>query len=321
MADVASIPAPRSPEWFAARRKGITATDIPKILGLSKYGNARSVWHDKRGELPPEPAGEAAEWGNILEPVVADEWARRHTVLIAPGKVESRDWMVATPDYHVGACPDGDAEPWQCLLEIKTRSPFVAGRWRDDMPDDVLAQVAWQRVVTGAHHVHVAALIGGQRLVEHRYDRDDRLEEYLIDAAGEIWGHVIEGTPPPVDYDTLLAQVLDLVMVDRSGQTDVDIVRARDLEDRYLAARAAEAAAKQAKDAARAAILDALGAGDTLTAEGVRRFTYKPQERRGISLDALRKADPELLQRLADGGHITTTTSRVLRHYKGGDDE
>jgi predicted phage-related endonuclease len=43
---------PGSPEWLDTRRAGVTATDIPVILGISSYESAYSLYYRKRGELP-----------------------------------------------------------------------------------------------------------------------------------------------------------------------------------------------------------------------------------------------------------------------------
>ncbi|RYZ27995.1 MAG: hypothetical protein EOP01_07020, partial [Propionibacteriaceae bacterium] len=100
---------PESELWFAQRRGGITATDLPKILGFSDYGNALSVWLDKRGELAWDEAGEAARWGTLLEDVVAREWARRREVKVRRiGVLRNADdpWMRASLDRVVTGCSE-----------------------------------------------------------------------------------------------------------------------------------------------------------------------------------------------------------------------
>jgi putative phage-type endonuclease len=318
-------PEPESDEWFALRRGGITATDLPKILDLSRYGNARSVWHDKRGELQPDPGGEPARWGHLLEDIVAQEWSLRHDgVPVLPVGIianAAEPWMrVALDRLVVGGCPDG-AERRQCALEVKTRSAYVAGRWRDDVPDDVLAQVAWQRRTTGLDHVHVACLLGGQKLVEHRYDQDEDLERYLWGAAWATWQDVQTGTPPPVDMTGVLADLLDQLYPDRAGEVDVDDATVDRLLTAYRSAQTAETAAEQMKAAARALVLSELGEHEVLTHEGVPVFTYRPQTRHSISVADLEANDVELYEQVLAGGHITETTSRVLRAAKRGADD
>jgi putative phage-type endonuclease len=304
---------PQTDEWFMVRREGITATDVPKILGLSKYGDARSVWHDKRGELPPDEAGEAAHWGNLLEDIVATEWAAQHdTAVTRVGVIHQLNlpWMRAALDRLVDSCPDGGTG---CGLEVKTRSAYVAGRWREDMPDDVLAQVAWQRMVSGVDHIHVAALIGGQRMVEHRYDPDLELEEYLLAQATTLWEQVQSGEVPIVEPSQILAEMLDRLFPDRSGEAEIPESLAEALADAYEQAKALEREAEAAKVAARAAVLDALGPAESLVSEGDTFFTYKPQTKRSVKLPALKKSHPDLYAALTEADVITETTSRVLR--------
>jgi putative phage-type endonuclease len=305
-------PEPKSDEWFALRREGITATDMPKILGMSQYGNARSVWHDKRGELPHDESGEAALWGNLLEDVVAQEWSRRtgHTVervgVLAHAEYP---WMRASLDRLITGQPGA--------LEIKTRSAFVAGKWRDEIPDDVLAQVAYQRAVTGLDWIEVACLIGGQRLATYRYYRDEQLEAYLVGAAAEVWQQVQDGTPPAVDMDGVLLDLLEQLYPDRSGEQEIDQDKAIDLRNRYARGLEMEKDAKRFRDAVKAEVVSELGEAEVLTHAGRTLFTFRQQTRDSINLTDLEDNDVELYAEVLAGGHITTSTSRVLRAARG----
>lgn len=309
---------PSTDEWFAVRRAGITATDVPKILGLSKYGDARAVWHDKRGELPPDEAGEAAIWGHLLEDVVAQRWASIHGVTVQRVGIIANaqlPWMRAALDRLPDTCPLGRG---RCGLEIKTRSAYVAGRWRDDVPDDVLAQVAHQRMTTGLDHIHVAALIGGQKLVEHRYDEDPELEAYLLEHTERLWGQVQSGEIPAVEPTQVLADMLDRLFANRSGDAEIDESRALSLVAAYQQAKALEAEAEAAKEAARAAVLDALGPAEFLTSDGQIFFTYKQHTKHSVNVRDLEDNDVELYLQVLEGGHINDKSSRTLRlAYKG----
>lgn len=268
-----STAAPETDEWFAARREGITATDLPKILGLSKYGNALSVWLDKRGELDDE-AGEAARWGQILEDPVASEWALRNDVTCERVGVlanSEHPWRRASLDRLVTGClTDGT-----CGVEIKTRSAFVAGRWDDDVPDDVLAQTQWQLLVTGLPHMHVACLLGGQRLVDFTVEPDEDLQALLVDEASRVWQHVQDGTPPKVDPDALLAKLLDQLYSHRKGVRQVDESIARWRMAEYDDAGFSEKQAKEKRQVARAALIELLGDGEIAVIDDMPVYTYK----------------------------------------------
>lgn len=314
--------APETEEWFAARRGGITGTDLPKILGMSKYGNALSVWLDKRGEYLDE-AGEAAMWGHVLEEPVAQEWARRTGATIAPIGVLAHhvdQWMRASLDRLVPHCPEGDIRA--CGLEIKTRSAFKADEWRDGMPDSVLAQVAWGRRVSGLHHMHVAALIGGQRLVTHRYDRDDVLEGYLLDAARPVWECVQDGTPPEVhpDADGVLLDLLDRLYSDRAGIVDLDPDQAEKWLAQYADGGDLEKQGKALKAEAKSALVQLLGPGEIGCVNDVPRLTYRPDPAGDTvtadNLRAYKTADPDRYDTLRDEGLITTTNPRPTFRLK-----
>jgi putative phage-type endonuclease len=309
--------APGSGEWFAARREGITGTDLPKILGLTKYGNALSVWMDKRGELEDD-AGEAARWGNLLEDVVAQEWARRNGVSVEPVGVLAKDddpWKRASLDRLCLMCPDDRLDPDEprCGLEVKTRSAFKSGSFRDDVPDDVLAQVAWGLHVTGLHHMHVAVLIGGQELRQFRVERDAKLEEYLSDAAAPVWHAVQNGFPPEAhpDSEGVLLALLNKIYEKRAGEREVDVDKAVEWLDAYSAACDLAKDADAAKTRAKTALVQLLDDGDTGLVDGAAAYTYKaPAPSDSLpakELKRLREESPEIYEALCSEGYIRPT--------------
>lgn len=304
---------PESDDWFAARRGGITGTDLPKILGLSKYGNALSVWLDKRDELGDDDASEAAMWGQVLEAPVAEVWAGRHTAAVQRVGVirhQADDWMRASLDRVVTTCPDNEAP---CGLEIKTRTAFKASDWRDGMPDDVLAQVAWCRRVSGFDHMHVAALIGGQRLVSYRYDVDTKLEDYLIEKARPVWQAVLDGVPPEADPDSegVLLDLLDRIYTDRAGSRDLDPGTTGEWLALYADGGDLEKRGKALKTQAKTALVQMLDDGEVGLVHDEPAFTYR-RPAAGHSMPAaevrrLQAEQPDVFQTLSAEGFITTT--------------
>ena len=99
-------------DWLTARRAGIGSSDIAAILGISRYGNALSVYHDKTGGLPLESDdSEPALWGRLNEETVAREWARRNRSWVRRvGLVQNidRPWQMCTLDRRVLECPLAD---------------------------------------------------------------------------------------------------------------------------------------------------------------------------------------------------------------------
>jgi putative phage-type endonuclease len=303
---------PETDEWFAARRGGITGTDLPKILGLTKYGNALSVWLDKRGELDDD-AGEAARWGQLLEETVAQEWAARNGTAVHDVGVlahTEQHWMRASLDRLVASCPDG--EQARCALEVKTRSAWVADQWAEGVPDSVLAQTTWGLMVTGLDHHHVAALIGGQRLVSYRVDRDQVLEDYLLTAARPVWQAVVAGDPPDAhpDSEGVLLELLDRLYAKREGDRELD-PEAGEWLAVYQDGLDQEKRGQALKTQAKTALVQMLDDGDTGLLNDAPAFTYKRPEP-GYDLPAaelrrLRKERPYLFAALVNRGFINPT--------------
>ncbi|MEU4850529.1 YqaJ viral recombinase family protein [Streptomyces gilvosporeus] len=200
-------------EWLTVRRRGIGGSDVAAVLGMDKYRSPQHVYLDKVGELPDLPRDpaldEAAFWGNVLEPVVADAFAQRTgmRVIEGPGTLAHVDhpWMLANLDRVV--IESGQRAP-SSLLEIKTRSAYQLDEWADGVPDGPALQTAWYLAVTGYRHAYVAALVGGNRLVVHRVERDEQLVEHLVALVGAFWQQVLDRTPPPVDGSSATADLL-----------------------------------------------------------------------------------------------------------------
>lgn len=297
-------PEPRTDEWFALRRQGITATDLPLILGLvpEKYGNALTVWLDKRGFDVPDSDDEAAMWGVLQEPLVAGVWGDRFGTPVHPVGVLANDahrWQRASLDRLVEVCPDGDGP---CALEIKTRSAFKSRLWRRDVPDDTLAQVLWQIVVSGFMHIHVATLLGGQRMRTFRVDAvgNEAIIELLVEKARELWAAVESGEQPEVDPSEAMERALDVLFPDRTGELELPESRVRDLLRGRTDALDAERAAKKAKAAWRAAVKEALGDRDTITVGGKKIVSIRWHDRAGYTVEPTRYQSVDLVGSLPD---------------------
>lgn len=248
---------PHSDAWFAARARGITATDMTKIMGCSQYGNAVSVWAEKLGRWDDE-AGEAAWWGTEIEPLLAKRWTLQtgvHTREIGVLAHIEHPTHIASLDRLNLGCPDGDAP---CALEIKTRSAFVRHQWRSEIPDDVYVQTQWQMHVTGYDHVHVAVLFGGNTPEFHRVDVDHEDVDLFVREADRVWQHVLDNTQPEAMPNRLALDVLDRLYARREGQIEMDAAHAgallADVADARETRRAARAAAKRAEASYDAAV-------------------------------------------------------------------
>lgn len=184
------------PRWLARRRKGLTATDVPALLGLSPWSTPLDVWLEK---LDPRPwAGTyATRRGQRLESFIAAEYAAEHDLRLErpPALVAHPDhpWLLCSLDFYAHA-----ADGATTVLECK-----AVGRWSpewadDDLPDVYAVQALTQAAITGLP-VTVVADIGG-RLEDRRIEPDPAWEADTIPTLDAWWRrHIIGRTPPPLD--------------------------------------------------------------------------------------------------------------------------
>lgn len=185
-------------EWMEQRKKGIGGSDIAGILGMSPWSSPIKVYQDKIGELPPIEENEAMYWGNVLEDIVAKEFAKRTGL-----KVRRKNAMLCHPEYpfmiaNVDRMIVGKKEG----LECKTTNEFAKNDWieGEEVPAQYFLQCQWYMGVTGYKKWHIAVLIGGNKFHYDTIERDDELIEMMIKEADRFWNeHVVKRIPPEFD--------------------------------------------------------------------------------------------------------------------------
>ncbi|RKN61905.1 hypothetical protein D7231_32050 [Streptomyces klenkii] len=289
--------------WLNARRQGLGSSDIAAILGISRFGNALSVYYDKTGGLPLESDdSEPALWGRLNEETVAREWARRNrSVVRRVGLVANidRPWQMCTLDRRVLECPLADGGE-RCAVEIKCRDKMKAPTWRTGCPDDILAQTLWQADVCGYDHIHVAVLIGGndyRQFVVRTGDHQQLIAD-LRTAGANAWQQITQRTPPALagdaDPDVLLA-LYEQLHPHRDGGF-VQIAREEQAHDdltEYVQAADDETDARKRKTAAKARLVARLGNAEQALDGDRIAYTYEPASREHVDVSRLRAEFPD----------------------------
>ena len=178
------------------RQLGIGGSDMPIIMGLSSYKTPYQLYLEKIGET--ELSSEMTEqqyWGNNLEGIVRDEFAKRNQVRLEIPET------ICHPSYHfLRGNIDGFIPEWNAVLEVKCASSFVAHQWgesgSDIIPMQYLVQVAHYCAITNADCAYIAVLIGGNDYREFKYIRDVDIENKVIEEARKFWHCVQTKTPP-----------------------------------------------------------------------------------------------------------------------------
>lgn len=286
-----------SREWHQARAIGLGGSDMAAVCGLDKWKSPLEVWYEKTGTpvaRREDPVlDEAALMGHLLEPIVAQRFTDL-TGLPAfegPGTLQSteHDWMIANLDRYT----EDNGEPG--VVEAKTRSSYALAEWLEGVPTGPLIQVQHYLAVTGWRFGYAAALIGGQRTIVHRIERDDALIADLIRIGEDFMRYVHTLTPPPVDGSEATGKLLDRLYVDLD--TEPLVGDAAEVE-RWLRIR------RDAKEQAAAADIAITEAENHLKAiagphtevhtRGVLAYSWRPKRGQVSWKTAALDADPDL---------------------------
>jgi putative phage-type endonuclease len=252
-----------TPHEWEQRRKGIGSSDIPRLLGMSRYGGPWDVWAEKTGVVGMKDAEtEAQRMGHVMQPVILKEYAYRYDRRVRENdacvpKVTGPSWVIATPDFFFLDEPGSGGE----IKNVRNKTIEWGEALSSRIPERFYAQVQWQAYACNFEKVVLVALFGGQELVPYVIEASPEYQAEIAAFADTFWrDHVVEGNPPdPGDSETARAWVLGRypqgVLPPRpADDAETAVVRS------YLKAKDAEEKAHKAVTAARNLLL--LKAGD-----------------------------------------------------------
>jgi predicted phage-related endonuclease len=266
-----------------------------------------------------EIAGDAAKWGNLLEPVIAQDWAEAHRARISPGHSRSvGDIWRCTPDFDV---LDDSAAPG---LEVKTAGLRMASRWgetgSDEIPEHYLVQVQAYLELLDAPAWHVAALIGGQERRDYRVVRDRDLGAAIREAGERFWRDHVVPERPPVDGSDQCREAIARLLPRADGvlraasEAELGLVSA--WREARLVAEGAEAEAAELGNRVRMAIAEAdgiIGPFGKIYFKNVKGRTTT--DYRGIAMEYLATLAPHQVADLLARYQTTGEPTRSLRPY------
>jgi putative phage-type endonuclease len=201
-------------EWSVKRKAqiGIGGSDAGTLLGLNSFKDEYTLYLEKIGEIVPSEAGEAAEWGHTLEPVVADKWLERYGknlgITIEPFNYLlqsiTHPFMLANIDRLIRKGDDFG------ILEVKTASEYLNGEWEHGeilhdgsgngkVPAKYYAQLQHYFHVTGLKWGWFCALVGGNKLYSVYVERNDAFIEKLIEIEMLFTQRLEHRIPPEIN--------------------------------------------------------------------------------------------------------------------------
>ena len=180
-------------EWLAEREKGIGASDVAAILGLSPWETPFSLWLKKTHRVEPEPENEAMLMGHLLEEVVVKRWEMETGEKAI--KASAADIIYVHPEHDfLRATPDRVIRGRKKILECKTTVTQIDP---DDLPIHWVTQVIYQMYVTGIHEADLAWLVSGRYFGYARIPYDEEFAEFIAGKVAEFWSENVLGGKEP----------------------------------------------------------------------------------------------------------------------------
>lgn len=189
-------------EWLAVRNKGIGGSDVGAICGVSPFSSARQIYFNKTGQFeealkPGAAAVERMHFGHLLEPIVADEFAKRELTadkgregwslceLGATVCLKTAPWMRANVDRLIL----NEKGKVVGILECKTTSEYNNDEWESgDILLSYMYQLNWYMHILDIKWGAFACLVGGNKFYSYEvYRNDELLQETIIPAVEDFW--------------------------------------------------------------------------------------------------------------------------------------
>lgn len=216
--------------WLEARQTyGIGSSDVPAILGLSRFQSPLALYHQKLGITIEHPrTAEQRKWGQLLEEPIARAYAdETKRIVVNPNEEGDYSIMRSIPHPFMLASVDRyvlprtpDAEPHGVpppadgmgILEVKNAHLFMADQWgpenNNEPPVEYQVQLQHQLAVSEAQWGSIAALIGGSMFVWTDLARDEALIKTLIEIESDFMRRLELREPPSADGSESTRQVL-----------------------------------------------------------------------------------------------------------------
>jgi putative phage-type endonuclease len=201
-------------EWQEKRRAqiGMGGSDAGTLMGQNSFKDEYTLYLEKTGQLEPSEAGEAAEWGHTLEPVVAQKWYER----IGKGmglEIEEFPYLLQSIEYpFMLANLDRliRKEDDFGILEVKTASEYLNGEWENGeilsdgrgggkVPPKYYSQLQHYFAVSGLSWGYFCALVGGNKLYSVYVERNEEYIQALIETEALFMQRVEMRIPPDLN--------------------------------------------------------------------------------------------------------------------------
>jgi len=194
-----------SDEWHRQRAQGIGGSDAAIIMKISPWKNVLELWTEKvEGKRREFNGNELMKWGNILEPLIANEYSKNTGREIITDE-DKCHYIHPINTFMIGNV-DGiihDKIKGKGILEIKTKNAYT--KWEHDWKDGnipIYYKMQFQHYLAASECDWGSFAIldlGSMEIVTFDVERDDKLINELITEEIKFWDSVINKVKPNID--------------------------------------------------------------------------------------------------------------------------
>ena len=193
-------------EWLAFRKRGIGASEVGYVMGLSPYKSNVELFYEKLAQgVSNNPDTVPTFMGKYMEAVIADLWQYWESDQMQMQDNYNNGRKVRTmqrvnayiqnPKYpHLFASLDRrinkHGKKGNGCLEIKTLGGWEAEKWEAGVPPSHIVQVNTQMLVTGWKYAELAILEDGRFLNVYPFTPHKGITKAIIEHTTEFWQRV-----------------------------------------------------------------------------------------------------------------------------------
>lgn len=202
-------------DWLRFRKRGIGASEVGAVMGLSPYKSNVELYYEKIGDgLGYSVENMAKFMGKELEDMVArmwEYWGGSEASLISNKsigrkvrKMRNINAYIQNVNYpHLFVSLDrimnkytdeetGEEKGNGCL-ELKTISGFEAEKWESGIPPSHVVQVQDQLLVTGWKYGELAILKDGRNFEVFPFERHEGVCKAILKQTTDLWKRIEKG--------------------------------------------------------------------------------------------------------------------------------
>jgi len=190
-------------EWLTERRTGIGGSDVPSVLGISRWTTPYELWEEKTGRSAGVEENDVMSLGKYLEPYIAKKYTEK-----TGRKVQERHMSFVHPEYpFMRANLDREIlkdKRGVGILEIKALGSFPFRKLKMSGIDNMyICQLQHYLFVTGRSWGAFAVMNRDNgELIHFDVEPDKTFQDLILEKCIEFWKYVEADTPPPRDDAT-----------------------------------------------------------------------------------------------------------------------